>query len=101
MKRLSEITVIAVFCLMLKGCFGPSEDEISRATTACEEFIKEEFQPYTHVFDTWGKDGNIVVEIGYNDSLYETKYSVRLCVVDLEAGRISVPSVFNMNEWKK
>ena len=93
------IIVTSIF-FFLAGCSGPSKEDITRATEACEKFVQEEFEPYTHVFDTWEKSGKIVVEIGHNDSPYKTKYSVRLCVVDLEKDRISVPSVFNMNEWK-
>ena len=101
MKRFLRafITISTIFALT--GCFGPSAEEKEMAKNECEKFVKEKFEKYTHVFDLWTKDGKIVVEVGYKKSKWSDEYSVRLCVVDTENGRISIPSVFDTALWKK
>lgn len=103
--------IITLAALSLVGCFGPSDEEKQRVETACKEFVIDKLESkYTHeahVFDTYTKDGKIVVEVGYRyNEDYKWKrdgdsYSVRICVYDEEKGTISIPSVFEMGQWRK
>ena len=93
--------LLALILPSLTGCFGPSNEDKELAKTECEKFIQKKFERYTHVFDLWTKDEKIVVEVGYKDASWKDEYSVRLCVVDMENGRISIPSVFNTAQWRK
>lgn len=104
MKKI--ITVLAT--LSFVGCFGPSDEQLQRAQTECENFVLEKvankYRDETHIFDTFTKDGKIVVEVGYrekNRSWGDDSYSVRICLYDEEQGRIQIPSVFNMGQWKR
>jgi len=51
------------------------------------------------VFDIYKKNGKWVVEVGYKRNVDLGKnYSVQLCVVDAENGRLSLPSPMNDSE---
>lgn len=91
----------------------PSAEETAMAEKACIKLIDDSMEIYTtnnfpnavpKIFDTYTKNGKIVMEIGYKvvQSGGSTKpYSVRLCVVDLEKGTVALPSPFNFSEWRK
>lgn len=102
--KLSIISLIAM--LSLNAC-GPSPQQISAASSACQDFVQEKMiivKENTHVFDSWVKDGKIVVEVGYKEypnNLKADSYNTRLCVYDEEKGTISLPSLFNNSEWRK
>jgi hypothetical protein len=95
--------------ILLTGCFGPSAEQKQRAETVCEKFVLEklgEFGDESHIFDTYSKDGKIVVEVGLREGERwrgrgDNSYSVRLCVYDEEKGTIEIPSLLNMGQWKK
>lgn len=94
-------TIAVITPLLLAGC-GPSSEKVAAASKACEEFVQEKLERDTHVFDTWSKNGNIVVEVGYKKPYSSDKsYSVRLCVVDEKKGTVELPSPLNNSEWKK
>lgn len=94
--------------LILTGCFGPSEEQILRANQACEKFVFEElarrYRDELHIFSTYSNKGKMVVELGYrNKSTVSANggYTSRVCVFDENTGIVSLPSVLNMNDWKK
>ena len=98
--------------ILITGCSGHTDDQIKDAQAACKKFVHKEvadkYQDETHVFDTYSKNGKIVVEVGYRpkDEIDRKlkgsdSYMVRLCVYDDEAGRISLPGIYNMEEWRK
>lgn len=105
MKQVFAISL----AILLAGCFGPSAEQKQRAETACEKFVlekvAEKYLDETHVFDTYVKDGKIVVEVGYRRESRSysdgDSYSVRICLYDEEKGTIEIPSVLNMGQWKK
>ena len=82
-----------------------SDDSI--ALTECQEFIKKN-APHiggaglmeSTVFDSYKKNGNLVVEVGYKQGDGDT-YRTRLCIIDSDKGTISSPSIFNESEWRK
>lgn len=97
---------------LISGCgWGPSKEEKKMAENACIEFIKEQFWVMTSdkehapkIFDNYTKKGKIVVKVGYKIVEYQgdrKAHSVRLCVVDIEKGTISLPSPLNDSEWKE
>jgi len=102
--KLSIATLITMFSL--NGC-GPSSQQMSTATDACQNFVEEKmsvFKKDTHIFDSWVKDGKIVVEVGYKQypiTHVDDSYNTRLCVYDEEKGTISLPSLLNNSEWRK
>ncbi len=93
----------ALFTLTLVAC-SPSAEKIEEASKECEAFIAKEMNGRdleTKVFDTWTKDGAIVVEVGYKERSSSGSYSVRKCVYDEAKGRISSPSPLNDSQWSK
>lgn len=102
--QISIITLVASFSL--NAC-GPSSAQISAATSECQSFVEDKMgvlKEDTHIFDSWVKDGKIVVEVGYKQYPIKSRddsYNTRLCVYDEEKGTISLPSVLNNSEWRK
>lgn len=102
----SQLMLIFSVLIIATGCTGPSNEEKTLVSSACEDFITKEmggeYKIETHIFDVYKKKGNLVAEVGYRDKYKsEDSYSVRLCVVDQEKGYISSPSPLNDTEWAK
>jgi hypothetical protein len=97
------VFMLALVAILFFIYSGPSSEKIATASKLCEEFVQENFERDTHVFDTWTKKGKIVVEVGYRIPRHssDSSYSVRLCVVDDEKGTIEIPGLLNNNEWNK
>ena len=95
--------------LLLAGCLGPTDEQIQTAETACEEFVLEKIGEYgneSYIFDTYAKDGKIVVEVGLREgerwrNRNDDSYSVRLCLYDENQGTIEIPSLLEMGQWKR
>lgn len=102
--------LFAALCLVsLVACSGLSDEEKNLYSSECKKFVEENapgrFGSYgfdMKVFDIYKKNGKWVVEVGYKRNAdYGDSYSVRLCVVDAENGRLSLPSPMNDSEWRK
>ena len=110
-----QIVIVAGILALISGCgWNPSEEQKVMAEKACINLIDDSMNIFTNassfpdaipkVFDTYTKNGKIVMEIGYKIVKYQgtsEPYSVRLCVVDLEKGTVALPSPFNSSEWRK
>lgn len=89
--------------------FVPTDAQKERAESRCEKFVLDNVGDYgdeSRIFDTFAKNGKIVVEVGRREgkawrSSKDTAYSVRLCIYDEEGGTIQMPSVFNEAEWRR
>jgi hypothetical protein len=101
---------IAALCsVLLVACSGLSDEEKNLYSSECQKFVEEnapgQFGSYgfdMKVFDIYKKKGSWVVEVGYKRRAdNRDSYSVRLCVVDAENGRLSLPSPMNDREWRK
>lgn len=110
--RKIQFFIIAGIFTFISGCgWSPSEEEKAIAEKECINLIAESMDIFTtipeaapKIFDTYTKNGKIVMEVGYKLREYQganVPYSVRLCVVDLEKGTVALPSPFNSSEWRK
>jgi len=102
--------LIAVLCsALLVACSGLSDEERNLYSSECEKFVEQNAPGRLgsmgfdmKVFDIYKKKSKWVVEVGYKRRAdYGDTYSVRLCVVDPENGRLSLPSLMNQSEWQK
>jgi hypothetical protein len=87
-----------------------SSDLAERANVECKKFVlekaAEKYRDETHVFDTYLKEGKVVVEVGYRDKDFyrrrgDDSYSARICVYDESEGTVMLPSALDMSEWRK
>ncbi|WP_417532186.1 hypothetical protein [Marinobacter lipolyticus] len=102
--------LIAAMCsVLLVACSGLSDEERNLYSSECENFV-EEHAPGSlgsrgfdmKTFDIFEKKGKWVVEVGFKRRVdYGDTYSVRLCVVDPENGRLFLPSMMGQSEWRK
>lgn len=101
---------IAALCtVLLVACSGLSDEEKDLYSSECQKFVEENAPGRfgsggfdMKVFDIYKKKGNWVVEVGYKRRAdYGDSYSVRLCVIDAENGRLSLPSPMSDSEWQK
>ena len=105
MKRL----IAALCAVLLVACSGLSDEEKNLYSSECQKFVKENAPGQfgsmgfdMKVFDIYKKKGHWVLEVGYKRKADRgDSYSVRLCVVDAENGRLSLPSPINDSEWRK
>lgn len=104
---MKPIITIILF-LSLAGCSDIPEELLQEAQGECEKFVLEKvankFNDETHIFDTYTKDGNIVVEVGYREKSRapgDDAYAVRICLYDDEERRITIPSLLDMGSWRK
>ena len=70
--------------------------------TQCEIFFMQNFNTTSsniHLFDEWKYGNKYVFEMGHKD-FDESSYSVRLCVIDPDKEIVSVPSVFNQDQYR-
>lgn len=101
--KIKSSVIMLVTAFSLSGC-GPSSEQLATATDACQGFVQERMsvtKENTRIFDSWEKDGKIVVDVGYKQRSYDSSYSMRLCVYDDKEGTITLPSVLNENDWRK
>lgn len=100
-------TVAALLvAVLLAGCSRvPSKEDIAEASKACERFYYEERLPNWHhnpkAIDSWTKEGKLVIELAVKDGSSSSSYTPWLCVVDSEAGKLSMPSLINQGRWMK
>ncbi len=100
-------TLLIFIFILATGCSDNSSKNTSFAIKECEKFIKKNMKVKDYIsletktIDTWEKNGNIVIDMGYRDEDTDDPYTMRLCVIDLTKGQIMVPGVFGEAEWKK
>lgn len=103
---MNKLLLLASVCF-LTACSGVSKEEEKLATEECSRFVEQSFSPVkeTKVFDIYKKNESIVVEVGYKEynpaGKGKSSYIVRLCVLNMKKGQISIPSIFEQSEWKK
>ncbi|WP_152985553.1 hypothetical protein [Pseudomonas taeanensis] len=109
-KEIKNLVATGII-ILISGCgWSPSEEEKIMSEKACKNLLDESMRIFTtgenapKVFDTYTKNGKLVMEIGYKIVKYQghtEPYSVRLCVVDLEKKTVTLPSPLNYSEWRK
>ena len=104
MRKLSlAFVLLSVF---IAGCSKISDEDSATVQRACHGIVSE-----THgtvhrddfkILDKWLKKGKIVAEVGFKEARSRSdSYSVRFCVVDIEEGTVSLPSLMNQQQWSK
>ena len=78
-----------------------AEDQMRRAESDCIRWFNRDRDlggrdPFSS--DVWGKDGSVVVEVGFDKR--GSSYSTRLCVYDLDSNRMSAPNNFTRSRWE-
>ena len=104
-----KLLIAALCSVLLVACSGLSDEERNLYSSECQKFVEENAPGQfgsggfdMQVFDIYKTKGKWVVEVGYKRKVdYGDSYSVRLCVVDPENGRLSLPSPMNDSEWRK
>tara|TARA_R110002072_G_scaffold3149_7_gene23524 strand:+ start:13570 stop:13884 length:315 start_codon:yes stop_codon:yes gene_type:complete len=100
-------TLLIFIFILATGCSDNSSKDTAFAIKQCENFIKENMKVKDYIsletktIDTWGKNGNIVIDMGYRNEGSDGPFTMRLCVIDLAKGLIEVPGVFGEAQWKK
>lgn len=105
MKKL----IAALFSVLLVSCSSLSDEERDLYLSECVNFVEKNAPGRfgsggfdMQIFDFYKKKGKWVAEVGYKRRAdYGDSYSVRLCVVDPENGRLFLPSLMEQNEWRK
>ena len=103
MSRLITATIL-ISTALLSACSGPSSEELAQYKEQCAKFHQRERSSSRHTvkaLDHWTKHGKIVIELADSEYDYSSTYKSYLCVVDPDAGNISLPSVFNQEKWRK
>lgn len=78
----------------------------SHVRSRCVSWINDEFNHRStsnpaSAYDSWEKNGHIVVEVAWKKNSYSKSLDARLCVYDPDTGRMQSPGAFGRGRWEK
>jgi len=83
-----------------------TERAVAYVSSECQNWINKEYNDGRSgsrkavAMDFWPKNGHLVVEIGWKASSTSSSYSTRLCVVDMETGKMFSPGALGRANWE-